>query len=243
MDTTLSENRIWAIVSLIAVLLLIVYVYAVYAVYAVHAISSLDTGSPLRHRTQNMQRRRDAPGSCRAHSPALHVGRRGRVRCGRRRRRRLCCLCNMLARHWSPPKTPHTTCNAVGHAACQDGAHAKGWHSTATATATAQHSYSYSYSYSYSCSYSYSSAAQQPPPPPPPPLQTGDVGPARARLPARLPQHHHPPPRRLQRRLIRGVLHPPRRPLALGAAPAGRVVVLGRLLLPRALEPFLQPLD
>ena len=26
----------------------------------------------------------------------------------------LCCLCNMLARHWFPPKTPHTTCNAVG---------------------------------------------------------------------------------------------------------------------------------
>ncbi len=43
------------------------------AVYAVYAISSLDTGSPLKHRTQNMQLRRDTPGSCRARSPALHV--------------------------------------------------------------------------------------------------------------------------------------------------------------------------
>ena len=50
-----------------------------FTVYAVYAISSLDTGSPLRHRTQNMQRRRDTPGSCRARSPALHVGRRDRV--------------------------------------------------------------------------------------------------------------------------------------------------------------------
>ena len=47
------------------------------AVYAVYAISSLDTGSPLRHRTT--QHRRDTPGSCRARSPALHVGRRDRV--------------------------------------------------------------------------------------------------------------------------------------------------------------------
>ena len=47
------------------------------AVYAVYAISSLDTSSPLRHRTR--QRRRDTPGSCRARSPALHVGRRDRV--------------------------------------------------------------------------------------------------------------------------------------------------------------------
>ena len=51
--------------------------FTVYAVYAVYAISSLDTGSPLRHRTQNMQRRRDT--SCRARSPALHVGRTDRV--------------------------------------------------------------------------------------------------------------------------------------------------------------------
>ena len=50
------------------------------AVYAVFAISSLDTELSLRHRTQNMQLvRRDTTGSCRAHSPALHVGRRDRV--------------------------------------------------------------------------------------------------------------------------------------------------------------------
>ena len=54
-------------------------VAAARAVYAVYAISSLDTGSSLRHRTQNMQLRRDTPGSCRARSPALHVGRRDRV--------------------------------------------------------------------------------------------------------------------------------------------------------------------
>ena len=48
-------------------------------VYAVYAISSLDTEPSLKHRTQNMQLRRDATGSCRAHSPALHVGRRDRV--------------------------------------------------------------------------------------------------------------------------------------------------------------------
>ena len=46
-------------------------------VYAVYAISSLDTSSPLRHRTR--QRRRGTPGSCRARSPALHVGGRDRV--------------------------------------------------------------------------------------------------------------------------------------------------------------------
>ena len=40
-------------------------------IYAVYAISSFDTGSSLRHRTQNMQLRRDTPGSCRAHSPAV----------------------------------------------------------------------------------------------------------------------------------------------------------------------------
>ena len=51
-------------------------VYAVY-VYAVYAISSLDTSSPLRHRTR--QRRRGTLGSCRARSPALLVGGRDRV--------------------------------------------------------------------------------------------------------------------------------------------------------------------
>ena len=43
--------------------------------YAVYAISSLDTGSPLRL----THGRRDTPGSCRARSPALHVGGRDRV--------------------------------------------------------------------------------------------------------------------------------------------------------------------
>ena len=47
----------------------------VYAVYAVYAISSLDTGVSLRLK----HGRRDVPGSCRARSPALHVGRRDRV--------------------------------------------------------------------------------------------------------------------------------------------------------------------
>ena len=48
------------------------------AVYAVYAISSLDTEGSLRHRTQNrMKLRRDSTGSCRAHSPALHVGSMG----------------------------------------------------------------------------------------------------------------------------------------------------------------------
>ena len=51
--------------------------FVVVCVYAVYAVSSLDTGVPLRHRTR--QRRRDVPGSCRARSPALHVGRRDRV--------------------------------------------------------------------------------------------------------------------------------------------------------------------
>ena len=85
-------------------------------VYAVYAISSLDTGSPLSYRTQNMQPRRDTPGSCRAHSPTLHVGTRDRVAsrpwsCTSHPHahlhatgahlciRRLCCLCNKLARH------------------------------------------------------------------------------------------------------------------------------------------------
>ena len=56
-----------------------VYRVGVYccAVYAVYAVSSLDTSLPLRHRTR--QRRRDELGSCRARSPALHVGRRDRV--------------------------------------------------------------------------------------------------------------------------------------------------------------------
>ena len=45
--------------------------------FAVYAISSLDTSSPLRHRTR--QRRRGTPGSCRARSPALLVGGRDRV--------------------------------------------------------------------------------------------------------------------------------------------------------------------
>ena len=43
-------------------------------------ISSLDTELSLRHRIQNcMKLRRDTTRSCRAHSPALHVGRRDRV--------------------------------------------------------------------------------------------------------------------------------------------------------------------
>ena len=52
----------------------------VVVVYAVYAISSLDTDPSLRHGTQNcVGLRRDTTGSCRAHSPALHVGRRDRV--------------------------------------------------------------------------------------------------------------------------------------------------------------------
>ena len=67
----------------------------VYAVY--NAVSSLDTGSPLRL----THGRRDTPGSCRARSPALHVGGRDRVA------------------SWSWSRTSHPACSS----ACTTGAH------------------------------------------------------------------------------------------------------------------------
>ena len=50
----------------------------------------------LLYRTQNMQPRRDTPRSCRAHSPALHVGRRDRV----------------ASRSWSCTSHPHAHLHA-----------------------------------------------------------------------------------------------------------------------------------